>query len=192
VYALLMVTLWTPRSAQLSWLLLTTSAVLAFSMLGPFSFRQLGVRWGLPRDAAALIAVAALLALSILFCGRLLGLSLRFGRWPSWKSPVGYIVWAFLQQFLLQSFFFLRLERILGAGKKPVFLATLLFAVAHLPNPALTAATVLGGAAATEVFRRQRSILALGLAHALIGLALAVTLPEPISHHMKVGLGYLH
>jgi len=54
----------------------------------------------------------------------------------------GYIVWALMQQFILQDFFLLRLLRILPTRTNAVIAAALLFAIAHVPNPLLVTATV--------------------------------------------------
>jgi len=72
-----------------------------------------------------------------------------------------------------------------------VSLAGVLFAAAHLPNLWLTVATLAWGAISTALFLRYRNIYALGLAQGLLGLTFAVCVPEALSHHLRVGLGYL-
>jgi hypothetical protein len=101
-----------------------------------------------------------------------------------------YCAWATLQEFLLQSFIFVRLEAALRSGTKAVVLTAVLFALAHIPNPILLPATLLSGLVLTELFRRYRNIYALGVAHAIFGLAVAVSLPEALTHNMRVGLAY--
>jgi membrane protease YdiL (CAAX protease family) len=191
-YGALLATLWTPRSAQAPWILLTACSVLLFTLTGPYTLRELGLRWGGARTAATIVLAAAMLAAAITFMGRLAGVTTNFARWGSWKGPAGYFLWALVQQFLLQSFFFLRLESLLRAGRPAVLVAAILFTLAHIPNPILTGVTFAAGLATCEAFRRWRAILPLGTAHALVGLALAVTIPDRLLHHMKVGLGYLH
>ena len=100
--------------------------------------------------------------------------------------------WALGQQFLLQSFFFLRLEYILGYGRKALWTASSLFFVAHLPNPVLLAIAAVAAPISIELFRRYRNIYSLAIAHAFVGLALAVALPDRLTHQMKVGLAYLY
>ena len=90
----------------------------------------------------------------------------------------------------MQSFFFIRFERLYGSSAA-VWIASALFAAAHLPNPVLLAAALAGSLFFCEMFRRYRSIYPLGIAHALLGLTLAVTIPDSLLHHMRVGLGYL-
>jgi membrane protease YdiL (CAAX protease family) len=65
-----------------------------------------------------------------------------------------------------------------------------LFALLHLPNVPLTAMTLLGGLFFTEMFRTYRSLYPLGIAHALMGIAIAYSFPDSLMHHMRVGLSY--
>jgi hypothetical protein len=41
------------------------------------------------------------------------------------------------------------------------------------------------------MFRRYRSIYPIGIVHAVLGLTVALTIPDSILHHMRVGIGYL-
>ncbi len=65
-----------------------------------------------------------------------------------------------------------------------------LFSLAHLPNPVLTPVTLVWGIAACILFLRYRNIYTLGLAHGILGLCVAVIVPDSIQHHMRVGIGY--
>ena len=69
--------------------------------------------------------------------------------------------------------------------------AACLFSAAHLPNPLLTPVTLLWGFAACLLFLRYRNLYPLALAHAILGIAIAITIPGPVDHNMRVGLGYL-
>ena len=109
---------------------------------------------------------------------------------PNLQSAWGYIIWAMLQEFLLQSFFFNRCEELYG-GAPAVWMASTLFAAAHLPNPVLTTAALIGALFFCEMFRRYRSIYVLGIVHAMLGLTLAILMPDSLLHHMRVGIGYL-
>jgi len=109
---------------------------------------------------------------------------------PNLQSAWGYIIWAMLQEFLLQSFFFNRCEELYGSSAA-VWMASTLFAAAHLPNPVLTTAALIGALFFCEMFRRYRSIYVLGIAHAMLGLTLAILMPDSLLHHMRVGIGYL-
>jgi membrane protease YdiL (CAAX protease family) len=103
----------------------------------------------------------------------------------------GYIVWSIMQQFLLQSYFLLRLLRLLPGKIAPILAAAAIFSLAHLPNPILTPITLVWGVIACVLFLRYRNIYTLGLAHGIMGLCIAVTVPNSLHHHMRVGLGYL-
>ena len=107
------------------------------------------------------------------------------------RSYWAYSLWAFIQQFLLQGFFLLRLMQITSAPKLAAFIAAGLFALAHLPNPILTVTTVVWGFAACLVFLRYRSLYPLAIAHAIFGITLAITIPGPVIRNMRVGLGYM-
>ena len=102
----------------------------------------------------------------------------------------GYALWALIQEFILQSFFFTRFEELFG-GAAAVWIAATLFATAHLPSPVLTAGTLIGALFFCEMFRRYRSIYLLGVVHAMLGLTIAMTMPDSVLHHMRVGMGYL-
>jgi len=101
-----------------------------------------------------------------------------------------YFVWALIQEFMLQSFFFTRCEELFGSSAA-VWVTATLFASAHLPSPILTTFTLAGGLFFCEMFRRYRSIYPIGIVHAVLGLTIAVTVPDSLLHHMRVGIGYL-
>src|SRR5439155_13667743 len=101
-----------------------------------------------------------------------------------------YVSWAMLQEFVLQSLFFNRCEELYGSSAA-VWMASTRFAAAHLPSPVLTTATLIGALLFCEMYRRYRSIYPLGIVHAMLGLTVAITTPDSLLHHMRVGIGYL-
>jgi Type II CAAX prenyl endopeptidase Rce1-like len=103
----------------------------------------------------------------------------------------GYALWTFVQQFLMQGFFLLRLLRLLPGPRSAAFAAAGLFALAHLPNPILAPVTLIWGFAACLIFLRYRNLYPLAMAHAIFGITIAITIPGPVVHNMRVGLGYL-
>ena len=190
-YALILVVLWTPDSAQrvLSPIaLVTTVAVL----LAPRPGRdELGLGWRgfvpslwiLP-TAIALAGVAMLIAAKL---GTLHPLSDR-----NLSHVGGYVLWTLYQQVLLQDYFLPRLLRVMRGETGSVSLAATLFAAAHLPNFVLTMATLIWGAVSCLLFLRYRNLYVLGVAQGLLGLYFAACVPDALHHHMRVGLGYLH
>lgn len=101
----------------------------------------------------------------------------------------GYVLWTMYQQFLLQDFFMPRLTRMLSSDAA-IAVASLLFAIAHLPNLSLALACLVWGAISCALFRRYRNLYMLGLAQGLLGLCFSVCVPDALHHHMRVGLGY--
>ena len=107
------------------------------------------------------------------------------------KHVTGYVLWTLYQQFLLNDYFMPRLTRLLASENAAIGLAAVLFAMAHLPNFPLTAATLVWGAVSCALFRRYHNLYALGLAQGLLGLCFAICVPDALHHHLRVGLGYL-
>ena len=136
-------------------------------------------------------AALVLSAIAIFIASRTHTLHRLHGPTPILLHGWGYIVWSIMQQFLLQSYFLLRLLRLLPGKAAPILAATGIFALAHLPNPILTPITLVWGAISCILFLRYRNIYTLGLAHGIMGLCVAVTVPNSLHHHMRVGLGYL-
>jgi hypothetical protein len=107
------------------------------------------------------------------------------------QHVAGYVLWTIYQQFLLNDYFMPRLTRITASQTVAVSVVAVLFASAHLPNWWLAVVTLLWGAISCGLFLRYRNIYALGLAQGLLGLCFAVCVPNALSHHLRVGLGYL-
>jgi hypothetical protein len=189
VFISIMIAVWTPRGlVNTSFSLLAALCVLWFSAGGRYSWRELG--FFRPRaGAVAMLSAGTLMALTIVVAGWLVR---GFG--PAqpvpWERTWKYALWALEQEFILQSFFYLRLESLLDS-RRAVWGAALLFCVAHLPSPVLTGMSLIGGLLFCEMFRRYRNIFPLGLVHGALGLTIAASLPDRWLHHMRVGLGYL-
>jgi membrane protease YdiL (CAAX protease family) len=103
----------------------------------------------------------------------------------------GYVIFAFVQQGLLQDFFLPRMLRITPGPGSAALAAAAIFSLAHLPNPILTVATFAWGLAACLFFLRYRNLYPLAIAHAILGITLAICIPGPVIRNMRVGLGYL-
>ncbi|HLW85247.1 MAG TPA: CPBP family intramembrane glutamic endopeptidase [Candidatus Sulfotelmatobacter sp.] len=156
----------------------------------PHNDAPLGFGWrGLVPSLWILPAAIALIAISMFAAAKAGTLhSLYKG---DFRHVAGYLLWTTYQQFLLQDYFMPRVLRLLSSEAAGIAITAALFALAHLPNLALTAATVLWGAVSCILFRRYRNLYALGLAQGLLGLCFAVCVPDTLSHHLRVGLGYL-
>jgi len=65
------------------------------------------------------------------------------------------------------------------------------FSAAHLPSLVLTVASLPWGIAACTLLLRYRNLYALGLVHGILGLCIAISVPDVVTHRMMVRLGYL-
>jgi membrane protease YdiL (CAAX protease family) len=180
---------WTPQRGLNQFFSLTAAAcVVAFAVTGKWSLTEMGLTRPLA-GAASILTVGGLLCAAI----ALAGMTLRFagaGHALPWSRSAPYVVWALVQEFILQSVLFLRLETILGP-KQAVIAAASLFAFVHLPSPVLTVLAFCGGIVFSELFRRFRNLYPIGMIHAALGLTIAASLPDHWLHHMRVGIGYL-
>jgi membrane protease YdiL (CAAX protease family) len=191
-YGLILLAIWTPQPMQrvfdwaaLVWVLLVTGP-------GLEDWRAMGFRVSGSLRSLWVVGVALLLAAAaVSVAHQLHTLHLPGNPGGIVARYWGYAIWAFLQQFLLQDFVLLRLLRLLREPKVAVASAAGLFALAHLPNPILTATTVIWGYVACLLFLRYRSIYSLAVAHAIFGICVATTIPIAVNHNMRVGLGYL-
>ncbi|HZQ68886.1 MAG TPA: CPBP family intramembrane glutamic endopeptidase [Terriglobales bacterium] len=191
VYGLILVSIWTPQGiAKIILMLAAAIALLIFAGDGSYSWREMGL--GLPSARAWLVALAAgmALAVSVPMISRLVGLNVAPFRSLSLQQSWRYAIWSLEQEFILQSFLFLRLET-LTRSRHAVLWAAALFSLAHLPSPILTVLSLIGGLVFCEIFRRYRNIYPLGVIHAVLGLTIAGSFSDRWLHHMRVGIGYL-
>lgn len=191
-YALIELALWTPRPWQdwfgwgaLAWVALQTALNFegweALGLLGRGFRRSMWIV-----GAAVALSLAAGLAsahLGGLHAPQEPGLFVR----RFWL----YVVWAFVQELLLLGFFLRRLLRLTGSKMAAVLATAGLFGAAHVPNPVLMPLALAWGVIACAVFLRWRSLYPLGMAHAILGICIAVSVPKAMDHNMRVGLGYL-
>ena len=190
VLGLLELVFWTPRSPLHSELIVALILSVLWLGLQRRSRDELGFHWPERNGALLILAIGCVLAAAIPLLVRLSGHSVPANPdWPKLKNLWPYVIWAAGQQFLLQSYFYVRFESLYG-GRAAVVVSSVLFALLHLPNVWLTAMTVLGGVFFTAIFRRYRSLYPLAIAHALMGIAVAYSFPDSLMHHMRVGLSY--
>lgn len=191
-FGLILAMVWSPRPWQgpcyavvLVWIGVATWR--ASDGAGAMGLRMAGFMGSLRVvGVALLVAVAALLT-----AARLETLHVPQTAGVFARTFLGYVVWAFVQQFLLQDFLLLRLLRLLRSRRTAVLVASGLFAVVHLPSPILTGVTLVWGLVACWSFLEHRNVWGLGLAHAILGVCVAMVVPGRVDHNMKVGLGYL-
>lgn len=194
VYGCIEGALWSPHAWR-GWWSLAAASLIACILLsdlthGALHLRNLGIGLrGLARGWWVPLS-AALLAGSIVLAGwcadTLHGL---FGPAAVPIHAAGYAAWTVVQEFVAQSFFFLQLLRVLKP-RQAIIANGLLFGAAHWPNPVLVPVTLAGGWFLTACFARIRNIYPLAVAHTLVALSIAVSVPDHIHRHMRVGIGY--
>jgi membrane protease YdiL (CAAX protease family) len=189
-YGLIEVALWTPKSAQV-WIGLVAAVwIVGTTMLSRRRADELGLGRNGFRESAWVIAAAVLTGAVLVWMGWLFGwLHGLMGPIPASTHVMAYGLWSFQQEFILQCFLFLNLLPVLGKNRA-VLASGLIFAIAHLPNPVLMIATLISGTCLTAAFARYRNVYTVTIAHAVLGLAVAVALPGDLHHNMRVGLGY--
>jgi membrane protease YdiL (CAAX protease family) len=191
-YVLLERALWSSRLAfQNRWALIAILTVILFVLVDRPSIRRMGLALPTTMGAGVALGGSVLTVIALVFLVRWSGGQIPVNpTWPSLHGIWQYMVWALVQEFILQSFFFTRCEDLFGSPAA-VWVSATLFAAAHLPSPILTTFTFVAGLFFCEMFRRYRSIYPIGIVHALLGLTIAVTMPDSLLHHMRVGIGYL-
>lgn len=191
-YGLLEGALWTAGEAQKVFSLMFLLWIVGTTISERPALKEIGLA------TSGLAGASRALLYSAIAFGVMVGLATWFGTLRSLASgfafshAAGYVLWSFIQEFILNAYFFLTLEKLLSDGRKAMWGAIALFVLAHLPNPILMAATLLLSFAFVPLFRRYRNIYPLGLGHAVLGITLALSVPENWLAHMRVGLGYLH
>jgi hypothetical protein len=189
-FGLIVFVLWMPEFPQHILSPVALVVTLTIVLARRPSLEDLGISWrGLVPSLWILPAAIVLVLVSLLVAKHIGTLHPLYK--GDFKHIAGYVLWTLYQQFLLNDLFMPRLTRLLASENAAVGLAAVLFAAAHLPNFWLAAVTLLWGAVACLLFRRYHNLYALGLAQGLLGICFAVCVPDSLSHHLRVGLGYL-
>jgi membrane protease YdiL (CAAX protease family) len=192
-YALILIVIWTPRPWQRLFYIAATLFLVTVVWASFRSAPAMGLRSANLLRSLWIIGVAFLLAaVSIALAIHLHTLHPLGGLLAFFKRYWGYALWSFAQQILLQDFFLRRLLRLIPNPRLAVLTTATIFAAAHLPSPVLTLVTFSLGLAACLLFLRYRNLYPLAVSHAILGITLAITLPNPIIRNMRVGLGYLN
>ncbi|MGO8759555.1 MAG: type II CAAX prenyl endopeptidase Rce1 family protein [Terracidiphilus sp.] len=191
-YGLILAVEWTPRPLQRAMWVVAAVGIAAIFLSSPDRWAAMGLRRAnLGRSMWIVGAALALAGAAIAIAAGMHTLPEPEGPLEFVRTYAGYAVWTCVQQFLLQGFFLLRFLRVIPGERWAALAAAAMFAAAHAPNPVLMPATLLWGAAACLLFLRYRNLIPLMMAHAILGITMAITIPGPVDHNMRVGLGYL-
>jgi hypothetical protein len=191
-YALILAVEWTPRPWQrLLWLV--AAAAVVFILFRSFDgWAAMGLRAANFGRSLWIVGAALVLAgAAIGFAARMHTLLVVDGPWALPETFGAYALWTGVQQFLLQGFFLLRLLRVTPRPWQAALAAAVMFCAAHVPNPFLMPLTLIWGFVACLLFLRYRNLYPLMIAHAILGITVAITVPGPVVHNMRVGLGYV-
>jgi membrane protease YdiL (CAAX protease family) len=154
------------------------------------SLRELGFRFDNFFQAMRLLALPMIVAtILIVLIGWLTG-GLRFDPALLRTRFLLLPVWAFFQQYVIQSFINRRAQIVWGRGAASVLVVAFLFALFHFPNPWLSLATFVGGVLWATIYQRVPNLFALAISHSLMSLLLALTLPPSILNSLRVGFKY--
>jgi hypothetical protein len=190
-FAMLLLVLWTPMPWQLPLWGIVLAGMLAMTRMRFNGLEPMGLSTGNFRPALWAVGLALVLAVVAVV------LAIDLGTLQVPDSPIrffghygAYVIWAFIQQLGLQCFFLSRLLRLMPDALSAVSLAACMFAIAHLPSPILVVAALIWGFVACMLFLRYRNVYLLAISHAILGIALGVTIPPQVDHDMLVGRRY--
>jgi membrane protease YdiL (CAAX protease family) len=192
IYGLILLVFWTPQPWQAVLLGLATISLIAVIAVSYEGMRTMGLcTENLVKSlwAVALAMTVAIFAVAI--ASRMH--TLQWESSPRWalQRYGSYALWAGVQQLILQCFILSRTVRLLGNATAAAAVSAGLFAIAHLPNPLLTLITLVCGLASCFFFLHYKNLWPLAMAHAILGTAIAVTIPGSLDHNMMVGIGYV-
>lgn len=191
-YALILIVIWTPRPWQKIFYFVAAAFIVAATWISFPGWKAMGFGATNLLRSTWIVGAALLAALA----GAAVAAWMHTLHTPGGPAMfldryAGYMLFALVQQALLQDYFLLRLLRLIRRPETAALAAAAIFSLAHVPSPILMVATFVWGLAACLFFLRYRSLYSLAIAHAILGIALAVCVPGPVIRNMRVGLGYL-
>jgi hypothetical protein len=190
-YGLILATIWCPLSMRryLWWTAVLWIIVVAVASAIRGEKFGLGLR-GFRQSMWAMGAAAVFVAIEFASAAALGTLDAHYFA-PPHPPMMGYFIFCFVQQFILQDLFLVRLLRLLERPWWAIATAGVMMSFAHLPNLLLTVTTLVWGTAACWLFLRYRNLWTVGLIHFLLGISMAICVPGSVHHHMRVGRSYM-
>jgi len=170
------------------------SAVVTLVVLALGAWRAaLTGEWGLRRSAlwSAFVRTAAFTAAAVLvLCVAGASRGRVHHREDPWRDLLFLVPWAAGQQFALQTVLLREAQAVTSRGKG-IAVAAAVFGVLHLPNPFLTAVTVVAALFWCWIYDRHPNLLPLAVSHALSTLAILHCLDPALTGRLRVGYAYL-
>ena len=149
----------------------------------------LGFDWHRSRETLWMLEGAAFLGLTIWVIGWVCGPARHVRYFDNLiLGKLGYFAGAGLQQVVIQSYCFVRLDKLLGSETRACRWVERIFCLCHLPNPLLMFVAFWGGRLSCSIFRRHRNLYVLALAHGLVGACMAAFWPP---WTMRAGIGFV-
>jgi membrane protease YdiL (CAAX protease family) len=159
------------------------------------SLRDIGFRFDNFGKAVRLLVLPMAAATLVLIAVGYVNGTIDFFRWRGGGALLGMplvgILWGLIQQYALQGFINRRAQLVWGSGLVSILIVAILFGAFHLPNPALMAATFIGGIVWSTVYQRAPNLFALAISHGLMTWVLISTLPASALHGLRVGYKFI-
>lgn len=188
---MILLVIWTPRPLQWGLWAVAAACIISVIALSFDGWRTMGIcTENLGPSLWAVALAAAVAVVSVALAGRFHTLRLPQSPQTFLRHFGWYALWAGLQQLILQCFFLQRSLRLIPNATAAAVLSASMFAIAHLPNPVLTVITLICGLASCLFFLHYRNLWPLAMAHAILGIAIAITIPGKLDHNMRVGISY--
>jgi hypothetical protein len=144
-WALIEGTIWTSGAMQRRLFWISALFIVVSTILHRARAQELGLGVRGLRPSLWVIPAAAALASAAILLAELAGtLHPLFGFIGVVTHSTAYVIWAVFQQFIVQSYFFLRFEQLVPAHSA-VLLSASLFCLAHIPNPVLATVCLFAG-----------------------------------------------
>ncbi len=195
VFILLMCQIWVWQEIEILAVAPIVIALLSW-WLRRDTLKTLGINpeWPSKRMALAMLLAFGIFWLIILICGMVWNPQFfsKIGQGTFWhkyaKMFCDYYFWALFQQLWVCGFFANRLSALFNNNKKAVLATGVLFAIVHLPNPVLTAATFVGGMLSAYFFLKVKNLYILALAHGILGPSIRLFL----NYTLRIGPGFFN
>jgi hypothetical protein len=180
-----------PPQVSHAWILLPAWLITSF-LIQRDSPKTLGLRvdnlWPAFKHASIILgAMAAALTLAGILRGVRIPTSVGiFAPKHCWN----YFAFCLLQQVALNSLFSNRIYFLTKRIGISAFIAGIIFATLHWPNPVLMPATFGAGFVMSRLFLKERNVLPLAIWHMVLGILIGWALPIAWHHGLRVGPGY--
>jgi membrane protease YdiL (CAAX protease family) len=190
VFALIMAYIWKLRSTHPLLWLLPVGAIFASHVARRERAPGMGFRTGNFVACARKFGPVLIGLVVVMWSAGWLAGSIRpLGFWEAAASFGIYVPWGLFQQYLMNGYFLKRFEMALS-GRVAAVVTAGLFGLVHAPNWFLMLVTPVTGFVAIQIYRKYGNLYFLGLAHAAIGFALFMVVPDSVTHHLRVGPGW--